>query len=414
MSFHDVLLNNEISGKNDVLWKLQERVKELTALHQVANVLQTDCGSVKDILHRIIDLLPSAWQYPDITSARLTYGKLIVTSKHFADGKAVQSATFQTFSKKEGLIEVKYLKEMPESDEGPFLNEERMLIDSVAQMIKAFLDRRLFRQALKRSNQRLECQVKRRTVQLEKINLSLKSEVLERQRAERKIRKYKEDLQKLVSELVRTEERERRAIAEDLHDHLGQALSMLKMRLLEFHGEAMFYGMEGRVDELSGLLNKIIKYTRNLTSEICPPVLYELGLFASIDWLSERFCEKYGLQIKLGQSGTPFRLPEELEGALFKGTRELLTNIVKHAQVKTAVVELHWFKTSLELRVSDAGAGFNQMLLKKRLIKENCFGLFSLKERIRFFGGQMKIESQCGSGTNVQIILPLIARDSKS
>lgn len=393
-----------------VLWKLQERVKELTALQQVAHILQTDRGPASEVLQQIVDLLPQAWQYPEITSARLIYGHFTVQAKNFAPGKATQSASFKTTSGKEGFLEIIYLEDRPDADEGPFLHEERSLINSVVQIVQAYLDRRLYRRALQKSNQRLERQVAARTLQLEQINQSLKAEIREREQDRRKIRRNRKDLQKLVSELSRTEERERRAIAADLHDHLGQALAILQMKTLELHGEAMFYGLEGRVEELSGLLKKIIKYTRTLTAEICPPVLYELGFAHAVEWLSERFLEKYSLHIRLNQSGVPVRLADDLEGALFKATRELLTNIVKHAQTSEAVIELQWLSSSLKLQVSDEGKGFNPVSVKKRLVKENCFGLFSLQERIRFAGGTMKIDAQKGKGTSVQITIPVVAK----
>lgn len=401
---------NEGTTHARVLWSLQERIKELTALHRVAHILQTDRGSVSGVLQQIVDLLPPAWQYPEIATARLSYGSLRVSTGASDVVKGAQTAIFKTSSGREGFLEVTYSEEKPEIDEGPFLREERSLINSVAQMVQAYLDRRIYRLALKRSNQTLERQVQIRTRQLEKINFSLKTEIQERRQAERKIRSYKKDLQKLVSELARTEELQRRAIAEDLHDHLGQALAMLKMKLLDLHGEAMFYGMEGRIDELSLLLKKIIQFTRTLTAEIFPPVLHELGLGAAMEWLAERFQEKYGLRVHWRQTGTPDRLSDDLEGAVFKAARELLTNVVKHAQAKSAAVSLEWFPTELHLRVSDEGKGFDHPAMKKRLIRECGFGLFSLKERIRFFGGKLTIEARPGKGTHVNIALPITGR----
>jgi len=398
---------NKGSVTDNVLWKLQERVKELTALHQAANILQVDKQKAETALQKIVDLLPPAWQYPEITVARITFGRLMVVTPYFAPGHSSQTASFKTTSGREGCIEVRYLEARPKSDEGPFLIEERSLINSLAQLVQTYLDRRIYRLALKKANQRLEKQVRKRTRQLQKANESLKIEIAERRRAERKIRSYKEDLQSLISELARTEERERRTIAEDLHDHLGQALAVLQMKVLDLHGEAIFYGLEARVDELTKLLKKIIHYTRNLTAEICPPVLYELGLSPGLEWLSEGFFEKHSLRVTIKEEGQSVKLPDEILSVFFKAIRELLTNVVKHADSGTATIHLKWNPTSLALRVSDSGRGFSQFSIKKRLIRENCFGIFNIKERVRFLGGQMSVDSNPGQGTVVRLIVPI-------
>ncbi|MFZ2957649.1 MAG: sensor histidine kinase [Candidatus Ozemobacteraceae bacterium] len=392
---------------NHVLWKLQERVKELTAFHQAADILQADGQKASVVLQKLVNLLPSAWQYPEITAARISLGRFTILTPNFESGHSSQRGQFKTTSGREGCIEVCYLEPRPPSDEGPFLKEERSLINSLAQLVQTYFDRRIYRAALKRANQRLERQVRLRTRQLQETNESLKTEIAERRRVERKVRRNKEDLQSLVAELVRTEERERRAIAEDLHDHLGQALAILKMKIHDLHGEAIFYGLEARVDELAELLKKIISYTRNLTAEICPPVLYELGLSPGVEWLADRFLEKYSLRVILKVEGKAVKLPDEILSLLFKAIRELLTNIVKHAHAATATVQLQWNPTDISLRVSDSGQGFAPDPQKKRLIRENCFGLFNLKERIRFLGGKMAVDSKPGQGTVVFVFVPL-------
>jgi signal transduction histidine kinase len=395
-----------------VLWQLQERVKELSALHRVAGILQNDHRPLSRVLQEIVGLLPPAWQFPEVAVARISIGHLVVVSAGFSfPGCACQEASFTVSpSGKTGKIEVIYLAEKPSFDEGPFLQEERSLIDSVAQLVQAYLDRWLYRRALKKHNQRLEREVRIQTRELRKANQALTLEIRERRGAERKNRSYKEDLQKLVSELARAEEEQRRQIAEDLHDHLGQALAILKLKLLELHGEAIFYGLEARVEEINVLLKKIIAFTRSLTAEICPPVLYELGLSAAIEWLGDRFQEKYGLVMTFRASGVAFRLANEVQVPLFRAVRELLTNVVKHAQTSTVGVFLDWEPGKIQISVADQGRGFDPTFpLKKRLIKEKCFGLFHLRERLRFLGGSMNIESKPCQGTCVLVTLPVVS-----
>ncbi|MBF0501422.1 MAG: hypothetical protein HQM09_14880 [Candidatus Riflebacteria bacterium] len=396
-----------ISSPDRALWKLQERVKELTALHRMADILQNDRQSISMTMQEIVNILPPAWQYPEITAARITLGSKAFFTPNFSPSPWTQFVRFGVNTAFTGMIEVVYLQEKPVLDEGPFLDEERSLINSLGQMVQAYLERKWYRRVLKRNNERLERQISQRTRQIEEANRKLVDEIKQRSKAEKRVRRYQKDLQKLVSDLALTEERERRNIAADLHDQLGQCLALLKMKVLELHGEAIFYGMENRIDEVSGMINKIIQFTRSLTAEICPSILYDLGLGPAIEWLSERFKSKYRLSVVFSQEGDSVRISEELRGAIFKGVRELLSNVVKHAQTAVVRVKVVWSADKLMIEVGDDGIGFETSSLKRKVRQDDCFGLFSLRERIVFLGGSMIIDSKPGKGTRVVFSIPI-------
>ncbi len=132
------------------LHHLGERVKELTALHTTARLFQEEHTSTKALLEKIAALLPPSWQYPDITAGRICFDGLIVTTPNFQDTPWVQKATFHCQGNRVGSIEVVYLEEKPHEVEGPFLAEERHLINSLAEMLKIHLDRKRSHEELRK------------------------------------------------------------------------------------------------------------------------------------------------------------------------------------------------------------------------------------------------------------------------
>ena len=132
---------------------LGQRVKELTALHQTARLLQDPAAIPEGIMQQLIDFIPSAWQYPDITTARFTYNSIEITTPNFIMTPWTQQAEFVTGDGKKGRLEVCYAQEKPEQHEGPFLLEERNLLNSLAEMLRAFFERKRFEHALETRSQ---------------------------------------------------------------------------------------------------------------------------------------------------------------------------------------------------------------------------------------------------------------------
>lgn len=222
----------------------------------------------------------------------------------------------------------------------------------------------------------------------------------------RRIRSYQRQLRRLASELSLAEARERREIASDLHDHVGQALAYVSQKLNALRGNAVFSGMEDDFAEILSILDQTIRYTRDLTVEISPPVLYELGLAAAVDWLSERAQQRHGLTVNSKQSGATQQLPDDIKVFLFKAVQELIANVAKHAQAKRATVRINWLSDGIVIVVSDDGCGFDAAVLENDFTSGNCFGLFSIKERLSYIGGSLEIESTPGQGAKVTISTP--------
>ncbi len=369
---------------DDLLHKLQERVKELTLLHKTARILQDQTRSARAVMVDLVALLPPAWQYPEVTEASIRLESLEARTPGFRETEWRQVVSFEVSGGRSGRIEVCYLEPRPPADEGPFLKEERDLIESMAEMLRSYFQHMLADEALLTAHSTLEKTVAARTAELRETNIAL---------------------QRLASEVSLAEAGERRKIAEDLHDHIGQALAFIKMSVAQFRGDAIFCGFETRLDEIITLLDQTIQYTRNLTFEISPPALYEIGLEAAIDGLAERFRKKHGLDVRMEAAPGAGTLGGDVVVLLYKSIQELLTNVVKHAGAASATVRLVWEGGLLRVEVEDDGRGFDAAALGVGGTGDH-FGLFEIKERIQYLGGVMEIRSVPGKGTTVALSTP--------
>jgi len=361
--------------------RLQERVKELTALHRAARVLQDAGRDLDEVMPDLLALLPPAWQYPEHTEARVSWDGRQWSTPGFCGTPWQQRESFELSGGQQGAVFVVYTREMPELDEGPFLNEERELIRSLADMLRAHFQHRVADAAIVAANERLERQVAERTA----------------------------SLRRLTRELSLAEERERRRIAENLHDHLGQALAIIKLRLKQLRGDAMLGGHDGALAELVELSDQAIRYTRGLTFELSPPVLYELGLGPTLEWFGERLEAKHPLRVKVSDRGRDV-LPDDFKVMLWKCARELAHNVVKHAEASRLTLELERRDGRVELEVTDDGCGFDPNRLGPEA--DDHFGLLSIEERLRHFGGTMQVVSIPGRGTTVRLRAQIPGGDS--
>ncbi len=392
----------------DVLHRLQERIKELTALHKTARILQDSTRPTGDVLAAVARLLPPAWQFPEITGARLSFDAESYSTDRFDPRAQILTARFEVASGERGAIEVSYEQPRPDADEGPFLLEERQLIDSLAEMLRSHFQHRMADQTLEQAHRNLECQVVARTAALQSANRALEAEVAEHRRTRKQVEVYQRQLRQLASELCLAEERERRAIAGDLHDHIGQALAFIKLKLLELRSNAAFCGFEQSFDDIFRLLDQTIRSTRDLTFEISPPVLYEFGLASGLEWLCEQFTSKHDVQVRFENRWTAGRtvLGEEIQVTLYKAVGELLTNAVKHASCQHISVVLDDGDGLRYAQVTDDGQGFDAAAAMSWGEQTVGFGLFSLQERMHHLGGALSISSSPGRGTRARLVLP--------
>lgn len=227
-------------------------------------------------------------------------------------------------------------------------------------------------------------------------------DVSEWRRVEQCLEVSQERLRRVAAELAETEERERHRYARELHDRIGQNLAIARMRAALVRDQ-LPADQRAAMDEIASLLDDMIRDVRSLTFELCPPVLHELGLGAAIDWLAEHFQQRHGLHVR---SRVVLRtaLPHELASVFFQAVRELLMNVLKHAQAREVWVEvLETGQNEVEVGVLDDGDGIDVSRLEPAAPGTHGFGLFSIRERLRRHNGTLEITSRPSGGTEARM-----------
>jgi PAS domain S-box-containing protein len=224
--------------------------------------------------------------------------------------------------------------------------------------------------------------------------------------AEKNLKDINEQLGLLTTELIMTEERERRKISIDLHDNIGQTLALTKIKLESLKQLASNDEFTIILDQIGDLVNQSIQQARSLMTELSPSILYELGFTQAIDWLSEQMETDYGLQIILNDDLKKRDIDEEVQVLLFRAVRELLLNVVKHAGANQAYITLQTEGKNIRITVKDKGIGFDISNIDETTKETRRFGLLSIKERIKHIGGLVEIRSGRGYGTCVTLVAP--------
>jgi PAS domain S-box-containing protein len=230
-------------------------------------------------------------------------------------------------------------------------------------------------------------------------------DVTEQSRADKALRSSRERIRMMASQLALVEEQERRRIATEIHDHISQSLAVAKLRLGMLR-ESLAPEQLQAVDEVRGLLSQAIAESRSLTFELSPAILYELGLGAAIEWLIEQR-SNFGVQFEFQNESRDLHLRRDLAVTLFQAVRELLVNIVKHAQASQAVVRMSHTGHQLAIDVEDNGVGFDVTERLTRRPGDTSLGIFSVQERLDHLGGKTEIKSTPGKGTRVRLTAPL-------
>jgi len=226
-------------------------------------------------------------------------------------------------------------------------------------------------------------------------------------RAENELQAYDNQLRSLSSQLVLAEERERRRIAMELHDHIGQALACCKIKLGDLRAQACSIEFLEPLNGIREIIEEALRLTRSLTFELSPPILYEVGFEAAVEWLGERVQGEHGIEFHLEYDKGPKPMDDETRITLFRAVRELLMNVTKHAHAKKVCLWIERDGNYIRVHVEDDGVGFDSSKMGSHLMRSKGFGLFSVRERLNHIGGHLKIESRPNSGTRVTMIAPL-------
>jgi PAS domain S-box-containing protein len=286
------------------------------------------------------------------------------------------------------------------------------LIYRIAGLAEDITEHKHYERELKSFNETLEQRVAQRTAEAKRLVTKLRA---------------------LTAELLLTEERERRQLAADLHDDLGQSLALVKIKLANLgpsmddsvsssRGETLravrarvgpswvvceaSKNCEESLREVRELIDQANERVRSLTFDLRPPMLDQLGLVPALQWLAEHMKQHYHLEVGVEGEEDPVKLDEHIRYALFRAVRELLINVARHAQTDQARVSFTWLPERVRVEVEDRGKGFDASVFTTDP-EAAGFGLFSTRERMDNLGGSFDIHSAPGEGTRVTLEVPL-------
>jgi signal transduction histidine kinase len=335
---------------------LGERVKELRLLHTTSRLLHGGRPLDLALLTELVPNLPPAWQYPEICEARIQLGAMEASTPGFQDSPWRLTQTFGA-GDHAGVIDIVYLEERSgESAEGPFLAEERSLLQSLAELIET------------RAEQQRAAEAEAR----------------------------------LAEHLQVAREEERRALAMDIHDEVGGGLSGVQMALARLERDTGASLPELRLGVVRGQLDEVIGVVRRLAREIRPSALDEYGLVAAIEDLVQETRQRGTLDVDLRLSGAEWaELAPERGIHVYRVLQEALTNAAKHANSRSAQVRVAGREDVIEFAVQDRGQGLPPGSLRK-----GTLGLINMQQRALILGGSLQILTPPGGGTEVLLRVP--------
>jgi signal transduction histidine kinase len=253
-------------------------------------------------------------------------------------------------------------------------------------------------------SRRRQYQARELVRQLETLNETLEQRVAQRtaEAVERA-----QQLRLLSAELSGAEERERRRIAQILHDDLQQLLMAARMHFAVLRKSKGGEKREVIAEEIAHMLEEAFELTRSLSVELAPSILRESGLAAALEWLASHTRKYYDMNVAVETDSSANPQAADVRAFLFRAVRELLLNAVKHGggrDVRLIMDSLPAAK--VRIVVADDGAGFDPAALDEKASGANTFGLFNIRERVDSFGGEFRIESARGRGTRVTLVAP--------
>jgi two-component system sensor histidine kinase UhpB len=260
-------------------------------------------------------------------------------------------------------------------------------------------DRKNAEEELKKLNEELELRVIEKTNELKDINHQLEKEIIEHKEIEQQLRH-------LSSRLQSVREEERKSIAREIHDELGQQLTGIKMDLSWLHKKIDYEQpaeLQQKVKVLISLIDTTIKTVRKISTELRPGLLDDLGLIAAIEWQCSEFQKRNGIKCQFNTKLEDADFGTTLSTEVFRIVQETLTNILRHANATLVEIKMSISENFLSVEIKDNGQGITQ----EEIRNTKSLGLLGMGERAKIIGGKFSIEGKPQNGTTVKLQVPL-------
>jgi two-component system sensor histidine kinase UhpB len=231
------------------------------------------------------------------------------------------------------------------------------------------------------------------------------TDISEREHENRELERSRRSLRSLSSNMVQAREDERRRIARELHDELGQRLTALKMELATLNVDAPESAPAGRIGAMLEMVDDTVATVRRIATELRPLMLDDLGLNAAIEWLADSWSRRMGVAVTLHLEATDLPIGDAGRIALYRMVQEALTNIARHARATKVCIEVQQSGGDLLLTVLDNGVGFDEA----SMFREGSHGLLGIRERALMLDGELTIGNSPSGGGRVTVRLPFQA-----
>jgi signal transduction histidine kinase len=228
----------------------------------------------------------------------------------------------------------------------------------------------------------------------------------DRKQAEEALKNSYAQLRSLSRRLEEAHETERRHLSRELHDQIGQALTAAKINT-DMLRAAVPPDLAAPLNENAAILDRLLRQTRQISLDLRPPLLDDLGLIPALRWYVDQQAERAGLAVKFSANPLADDVPPHIQIVCFRLAQEAITNVVRHAHAKMLTVKLRWADSALRLLVRDDGGGFDVTTAEAGAERGASLGLLGMKERAALAGGSARIISSLGKGSTVEILLPL-------
>jgi len=236
-------------------------------------------------------------------------------------------------------------------------------------------------------------------------------DITERKQSERQIESFAEVFRALSHRLMTVQEEERRHLARELHDEIGQTLTATKLNLKMIAPEVPA-STASRLQDSIGLLDRLLHQVRQLSLDLRPPLLDELGLVPALRWLAAEQTQRARLRVSFTSNEEKLELDAPARTACFRVAQEAITNAIRHARATSVTVELRADSDRVWLIVRDDGVGFDKDAMQQRAVRGVSMGLLSMRERVSLLGGELEVNSAPARGTEIRAWLPLIRSDA--
>jgi PAS domain S-box-containing protein len=227
-----------------------------------------------------------------------------------------------------------------------------------------------------------------------------------------KLKSANQRLQLLSQKLLQAQETEKRNLARELHDEMGQALTALKIHLEGIDASHQDAALSKKIRESIAVVDRILNEIRNLSLNLRPLMLDDLGLEAALRWYASTRAQLGGFSLHFDSSRGDVPFSSEIETACFRVAQEALTNIVRHASAKHVRIELVGLDDRILLSIKDDGKGFDVQEAQTQTLNGESFGLLGMRERVLLAGGDLEIESVPNCGTEIRVRLPLQQKEA--